>query len=854
MREELEMRRLFSTLSRAGVIATVAAWTLSTPTFADSQINLSLTGPIGNVTTNQTIDVKLRATRQPIASFIGEGFVAIDMVLAWNPADLQLLGLTQSGSVQLLSSQFPSPTNDYTGINESSPPADGDALYSAFAPLGAPVMVPLNGVQVTTFRFKVKRHFESTQVQILPTLTRIATADTAVYDSTIPGLNVLGTLAPATVTTPCVTDADGDGACASSDCNDANPNIRPGAPELCSTVGIDNDCDGNVSEIDTLAVDKVLYYTDADQDGATLATGAIFCPGTTNPGYRATVSETLDCNDANALIYPGAPELCATIGVDNNCNGSTTDSDSNASDRVTFYRDIDGDGAGDPSITTLACTVPSGYVANANDGCPIDAMKVEPGACGCGLVDADANNNSIADCLEIVPILAFASDRAIYAPGELVVVRMSLSPTGVRATGVRAAIGFDTERLAFVSAAPVLGGPFSVETAETIDPTNGVVRHEVTRSTNTPATLVGGAVADYTFVVLPGSTLCAAPGLVQLANDASWPARVGTEVGTSLTPSGMPLPAIRLDGLAPTLTGTPASITLPADAGTAAGAFVAAPVVTSVDDCDGALSTQISVVYPGGAVGNAWPATGYFPVGISLVTLSATDSAGNSINESFTIEVEDHQLLDADITFNGAFTNASVRPIRFTVGGVSTVQEIDFTGTTGAAVAIKVPVSAAHACMTAKDTTHSVSDAVTPTVVGLRWNASFTLHQGDSNDDNAIDVLDFGIFIGDIGLTTPAARSDFNSNGVVQNADFTFISLNFLRTGETCGAFDGAEPRSRIAVRTLRRAGLGEAAAGDLNRDGWLDEHDIAYYLQFGPTPARRPMAPVEAAPQEIDW
>lgn len=854
MREEPEMRRLFSTLSRTGVIATVTAWALGTPTLADSQINLSLVGPIGNVTTNQTIDVKLRATRQPIASLIGEGFVAIDMVLGWNPNDLQLLGLTQSGSVQLLSSQFPSPASDYTGLNESSPPADGDALYSAFAPLGSPVLVPLNGVQVTTFRFKVKRHFESTQVRILPTLTRLATADTAVYDSMIPGLNVLGTLAPATVTTPCITDADGDGACASIDCNDANANIRPGAPELCSTAGVDNDCDGNISEVDTLAADKVLFYTDADNDGATLATGAIFCPGTTNPGYRDLVSETLDCNDANALIYPGAPELCATIGVDNNCNGSATDSDSNAADRTTFYRDIDGDGAGDPSVPTLACTAPAGFVANANDSCPIDSSKVAPGACGCGIADADTNNNGIADCLDIVPVLTFASDRAIYAPGELVIVRMSLSPTGVRTTGVRAAIRFDTERLAFVSAAPVIGGPFAVETAETVDTANGLVRHEVARAASTAATLGGGVVADYTFVVLPGATLCAAPGLVQLAIDASWPALVGTEVGTSLTPTGMPLPEVRLDGAAPTLAGTPASISLPADAGTDAGAFVAAPVVSAQDDCDGALTPQISIAYPGGGIGNAWPASGYFPVGTSLATLSATDSAGNSITESFTIEVANHQLLDADLTFTGVFSGASTRPIRFTVGGVSTVKEIDFTGTTGTAVAVEVPVAATHACMTAKDTAHSVSDTATPSLVGLRWNASFTLHQGDSNDDNAIDVLDFGIFIGDVGPTTPAARSDFNSNGVVQNADFTFISLNFLRAGETCGAFDGAEPRSRIAVRTLRRAGLGEAAAGDLNRDGWLDEHDIAYYLQFGPTPARRPMVPVEAAPQEIDW
>jgi hypothetical protein len=200
-------------------LATMLAAAISGSALADSQIALSLVGPTTPVAVNQTIDVKLRATQQPGGTVVGTSFVAIDCILQWNPAELQLLGLVTTGSVSLLSSYFPTPTNDYTGINEAAPPADGTALYYALAPLGGPVQVSTAGVQVVTFRFKVKTAFSSSAISVLPTLTVTNPADTIVYDGTVPGLDVTGTLSPAVLvqTPPCPADLDHNGTVSSSD-------------------------------------------------------------------------------------------------------------------------------------------------------------------------------------------------------------------------------------------------------------------------------------------------------------------------------------------------------------------------------------------------------------------------------------------------------------------------------------------------------------------------------------------------------------------------------------------------------------------------------------------------------------
>lgn len=87
-------------------------------------------------------------------------------------------------------------------------------------------------------------------------------------------------------------DNDGDGYISvladGKDCDDDDPSVNPGAPELCNNR--DDNCDGVVDEPDN------------DRDG-----------------YIAADCGGNDCNDADNTMYPGAKEVYDE--KDNNCNG-----------------------------------------------------------------------------------------------------------------------------------------------------------------------------------------------------------------------------------------------------------------------------------------------------------------------------------------------------------------------------------------------------------------------------------------------------------------------------------------------------------------------------------------------------
>jgi hypothetical protein len=174
-------------------------------------------------------------------------------------------------------------------------------------------------------------------------------------------------------------DNDGDGWASCEECDDGDAAVNPDATELCN--GIDDNCDTHVDE-DT-AADASTWYFDADGDGygsARAATRSCDQPS----GY---VANDDDCDDVDAQVYPGAAEYCD--GEDDDCDG-TVDEDS-AVDAGTWYLDADGDGYGVPTTSDVACTAPSGYVASSSD-CDDGDASVNPGAAeACDGVDQDCD-------------------------------------------------------------------------------------------------------------------------------------------------------------------------------------------------------------------------------------------------------------------------------------------------------------------------------------------------------------------------------------------------------------------------------------------------------------------------------
>jgi len=168
-------------------------------------------------------------------------------------------------------------------------------------------------------------------------------------------------------------DQDGDGylnaSCGGNDCNDKNPNVYPGAPEICGNHQDDN-CDNNVDDgCKCTPGDRQRCYPSKDNAGNDvdpLTAGVGACA----QGEQVCNPDGTSWGDCTGAVVP-SPEGTNCDGIDQNCNNVVDDGLRNAcgvcgpTPIEICGNGLDDDCNGlidDPTVCTVSCS-----------GIPVDA-------------------------------------------------------------------------------------------------------------------------------------------------------------------------------------------------------------------------------------------------------------------------------------------------------------------------------------------------------------------------------------------------------------------------------------------------------------------------------------------------
>ncbi len=182
-------------------------------------------------------------------------------------------------------------------------------------------------------------------------------------------------------------DATGGRVGDATDCDDTRAGVNPVATEVCND--LDDDCDALIDDADPsrAAWSTTRWYLDLDGDGY----GDAAAPQDTCDSPLGYVANSTDCDDTRATVNPAATEICNDL--DDDCDRATDDADASLarSTATAWYADGDRDGYGNPSVTSVTCDAPAGYIAAAGD-CNDSAAAVNPAAREvCDSIDNDCD-------------------------------------------------------------------------------------------------------------------------------------------------------------------------------------------------------------------------------------------------------------------------------------------------------------------------------------------------------------------------------------------------------------------------------------------------------------------------------
>ncbi|GEM_PF-1712807 len=201
-------------------------------------------------------------------------------------------------------------------------------------------------------------------------------------------------------------DDDGDGVPSAEDCDDENPAVFPGNVETCN--GLDDDCNELIDD----RLEFADWYPDVDLDeyGDMDADPVSSCM----EAVEGHLLDNTDCDDTEADVHPGAPELCNDR--DDDCNDLIDDD----VQYLDWYPDTDLDGFGDADAEpTNACDRPGDdWAADGGLDCDDTDPAINPDAeeiPGDG-VDQNCDGFDAETCFEDNDLDGYGSENVVVNP------------------------------------------------------------------------------------------------------------------------------------------------------------------------------------------------------------------------------------------------------------------------------------------------------------------------------------------------------------------------------------------------------------------------------------------------------